>query len=90
MTSNIRELKPFFQEAPPSIPELQLDQSLEPQEKSLKDAADELVCRFLVNLPEQERVPPRLFYNIKEACWFYVDNYCPSTFKWYTFLKSII
>jgi len=37
----------------------------------------ELICRLLVNLPPEEKEFPRILYNIKEACWFYADNFCP-------------
>lgn len=37
---------------------------------------DELLCRFIINLPDHEKEPPRIFVNIKVACWFYADNYC--------------
>lgn len=43
---------------------------------------DELVVRFLVNLPESERTPPRLFQNTKEAMWFMTDHmYKPGQIK---------
>mmetsp|Transcript_32752 Transcript_32752/g.23676 ORF Transcript_32752/g.23676 Transcript_32752/m.23676 type:complete len:147 (-) Transcript_32752:1728-2168(-) len=35
----------------------------------------EIICRLLVNLPMEEKMFPRVFYNIKEACWFFADNY---------------
>jgi hypothetical protein len=38
---------------------------------------DEIICRFLINLPEEEKQCPRIFQNIREACWFYCDNYFP-------------
>lgn len=36
---------------------------------------DEIICRFLINLPEEEKQFPRIFQNIREACWFYCDHY---------------
>jgi hypothetical protein len=44
-------------------------------ENIYKNVIDELIVRFLINLPAEERKPPRLFQNIKEAGWFYLDNY---------------
>jgi hypothetical protein len=41
-----------------------------------KDIIDELICRFLINLPDTESRSPRVFHHIKEACWFYADNFC--------------
>ena len=46
-----------------------------------KDVIDEIICRFLINLPESEARPPRVFHHIKEACWFYADNFCTITPK---------
>jgi hypothetical protein len=46
-----------------------------------KDVIDEIICRFLINLPESEGRPPRVFHHIKEACWFYADNFCTITPK---------
>ena len=34
-----------------------------------------IICKFLINLPEEEKQFPRLFINIKEACYYYADNY---------------
>ena len=36
----------------------------------------ELLVRFLINLPEEEKAFPRIFNVIKECCWFYVDQFC--------------
>ena len=38
---------------------------------------EDIICRFLINLPEEELNPPRIFFHIKEASWFYADNYLP-------------
>ena len=46
-----------------------------PEEIS-EDIMDELVCRFILNLPAVEKKPPRIFCNIKVAAWFFADNYC--------------
>ena len=48
-----------------------------------KDVIDELICRFLINLPESEMRSPRVFHHIKEACWFYADNFCTIAPKMY-------
>ena len=37
---------------------------------------EELIVRFLVNLPTEETKFPRIMNIIKETCWFYVDNFC--------------
>jgi len=34
-----------------------------------------IICKFLINLPPEEKQFPRLFINIKEACYYYADNY---------------
>ena len=39
-----------------------------------KEDIEDLICRFLINLPPQEKQFPRLFFNINEACYFYYDN----------------
>ena len=36
---------------------------------------EDLICRFLINLPPSEKEFPRLMFNIRNACWFYIDNY---------------
>lgn len=38
---------------------------------------EDLICRFLLHLPPSEKQFPRIFFNIREACYFYVDNYLP-------------
>ena len=40
-----------------------------------KNIVEELICRFLINLPQEEKQFPRLMINIRSACWFYADNY---------------
>ena len=40
-----------------------------------KDIIEELICRFLINLPQEELEFPRLMINIRTACFFYEDNY---------------
>ena len=39
-----------------------------------KEDIEDLICRFLINLPPQEKQFPRLFSNINVACYFYFDN----------------
>lgn len=39
------------------------------------DILEDLICRFLINLPKEEKQFPRLMFNIREACYFYADNY---------------
>ena len=39
------------------------------------DVIEDIICRFLMHLPEDEKEFPRLFINIREACYFYADNY---------------
>ena len=36
---------------------------------------EEIICRFLIHLPSEEKQFPRMFINIREACNFYADNY---------------
>jgi hypothetical protein len=36
---------------------------------------EELICRFLINLPEEEKKFPRLMINIRRASFFYADNF---------------
>jgi hypothetical protein len=40
-----------------------------------EDLLDDIIVRFLVRLPESEKKPPRLFLNLRNAGWFYLDNY---------------
>ena len=41
------------------------------------DILDDLCCRFIVNLPREERTDQvRLCFNIELAHWFYLDFYC--------------
>jgi Dcp2, box A domain len=59
-----------------------------------RDDLDELICRFLVNLPSSELVPPRVFLNIKTAEYFYLDHICkmaPKTGKSFShkFAKTV-
>ena len=51
-------------------------QSTKPEEIEPK-ILEELICRFLINLPPAEKEFPRLMFNIRNACWFYIDNYFP-------------
>eukprot|EP00347_Sterkiella_histriomuscorum_P013761 403363471 len=37
---------------------------------------DDLLCRFIINLPEDEKQAPRIFCNLKIACWFFADFHC--------------
>ena len=39
-----------------------------------KDLVNDVICRFLINLPEAELKPPRLFLNIQEAQWYFQDH----------------
>ena len=39
------------------------------------EVLEELIARFLVNLPKEEKEFPRLMINIRNTCWFYADNY---------------
>jgi mRNA-decapping enzyme subunit 2 len=34
---------------------------------------DELLCRFIINLPQEELTPERVFFHIQEAHWYYSD-----------------
>jgi len=36
----------------------------------------ELIVRFLINLPDEEKEFPRILNNIKEACWYFGDHFC--------------
>jgi hypothetical protein len=36
-----------------------------------KTLIDDVICRFLLNIPTDELKPPRLFLNIQDAQWFY-------------------
>lgn len=36
----------------------------------------DLVCRFLMHLPDEEKEMPRLFLNIKEAMFYFCDQLC--------------
>jgi len=38
------------------------------------DEIHELLVRFLVNLPAEEKAFPRIFNVIRDCCWFYVDQ----------------
>lgn len=40
------------------------------------DKIHELIVRFLINLPEEEKKFPRILKSIHECCWFYVDQFC--------------
>ena len=38
---------------------------------------DDLCCRFIINIPEEERTNHvRIFFQIELAYWFYLDFYC--------------
>lgn len=39
------------------------------------EVIEEIICRFLIHLPPEEKKFPRMFINIREACYFYADNY---------------
>lgn len=42
-----------------------------------KNLLDDLASRFIINLPVEERLDTiRLFFNIEDAHWFYLDYYC--------------
>jgi hypothetical protein len=38
-----------------------------------KDILEEILCKFIINLPQEELHPSRIFFPIEEACWFYND-----------------
>lgn len=39
------------------------------------DILDEILVRFVINLPESEYSLDRFFFNIQKAFWFYKDFY---------------
>lgn len=55
--------------------EQELDNRFENKDYIDVEKLEEIICRFLINLPPEEKKFPRLFINIKEACYFYADNY---------------
>ncbi len=55
-----------------------LEGDLEPSRNASQipqEVTEEIICRFLVNLPDEEKEFPRCMMNIRQACFFYVDNY---------------
>lgn len=41
------------------------------------DILDDLACRFIINIPGEERSDPiRLCFQIEQAYWFYIDFIC--------------
>ena len=39
---------------------------------------DEILCRFILNLSPKELAPDRIFFNIQNAYWFYLDFVLPN------------
>lgn len=49
---------------------------LQPLEPSIsKQDIEEIIVRFLINLPQEELQFPRLMLHIRDACYFYADNF---------------
>jgi len=47
------------------------------QNKLTKEILDDLSCRFIINIPEEERQNLiRICFQIELAHWFYIDFYC--------------
>ncbi|CAG7828675.1 unnamed protein product, partial [Allacma fusca] len=56
----------------PLIKQLQVQQLEIPSE-----ILDELISRFVMNIPEEERQDAtRVCFQVELAHWFFVDNYC--------------
>ncbi|VVC25915.1 NUDIX hydrolase domain,NUDIX hydrolase domain-like,NUDIX hydrolase, conserved site,mRNA decapping [Cinara cedri] len=50
---------------------------LQKQNKLTKEILDDLSCRFIINVPEEERQNLiRICFQIELAHWFYIDFYC--------------
>ena len=43
--------------------------------QELKDVIEDMAVRFLLNLPDSEKRPERIFHTMEEAFWFYQDFY---------------
>ena len=43
-----------------------------------REIIDEILCRFIVNLPLKELAPDRIFFHVQEAYWFYLDFILPN------------
>lgn len=56
--------------------------------KPNKEIVDELLARFIVNLPQKELEPDRIFFHMQEAYWFYLDFFLHSSNQPYLNLKA--
>lgn len=43
-----------------------------------QEIIDEILCRFIVNLPKKELKTDRIFFHVQEAYWFYEDFVVPN------------
>jgi len=39
------------------------------------DIIEDILCRFIFNLPKAEQTTDRIFFHIQNAHWFYSDFY---------------
>lgn len=46
-----------------------------------KDVLEDLISRFLINIPDSEKSVIRLFFLIEQAHWFFLDFYCAQSDK---------
>lgn len=42
-------------------------------QKPNNEIIDDILCRFIVNLPQKELKYDRIFFHMQEAYWFYLD-----------------
>ena len=59
-----RALKPFFDSKPAPVSS---------SDELTEEVMDDIIVRFLVNLPKEELIGERLFQNLKIAYWFFED-----------------
>ena len=50
------------------------DNRFENKDNIDRDTLELIMCKFLINLPPEEKQFPRLFIHIKDACYYYADN----------------